>query len=323
MRLTRRRLLSGAGATLLFPGAGAARVPLTIIDGPAFGAAWRAALPAGPDAGAVGTALRAVVASVDGAMSPFRADSEISRFNASDETGWIAVAAETRAVVTEGLRVARLSGGAFDPTVGALVGRYGFGPIIRPSAGDHRDIAVGTAGIRKAQPSMTLDLCGIAKGHALDRMVAALDGMGLSDFLIELGGEVCGRGRHPSGRGWQVGIERPLPGELVFQRVVGLGGQALATSGDRINSYEVAGRRYGHIIDPAQGRPAAGALASVSVLAPAAITADALATALFAMGAEAGAAFAEGEAIAALFLLRDGGGIREITTGDFDTHILA
>ena len=323
MRLTRRGFMLGAGATLLYPGHALTARATAIIEGPAFGASWRAVLPPGVDTRVAGTALQAVVASVDGAMSPFRAGTEIGRFNAGDDTGWIALAPQTREVVAEALRVARLTGGAFDPTVGPLVARYGFGPITGSSDGDHRDIALGEAGLRKADPALTLDLCGIAKGHALDRMAQALGAMGLSDFLIELGGEILGRGRHPSGRRWHAGIERPLPGDLSFQRVVDLGGLALATSGDRVNSYMVGARRYGHIIDPAQGRPAAGPLASVSVFAPRAVTADALATALFAIGPEAGSDFARREAIAALFLLRDGDGIREIATGGFDAHILS
>lgn len=323
MRLTRRGLMLGAGATLLSHGHGLAAAGTVITEGPAFGASWRAVLPPGADARAAGAALQDVVAAVDGAMSPFRADSQIGRFNACDDTGWVAIAPPTRAVVAEALRVARLTGGAFDPTVGPLVGRYGFGPITRGADGDHRDISIGDTTMRKADPRLTLDLCGIAKGHALDRMAGALGAMGLSDFLIELGGEILGRGRHPSGRRWHAGIERPLPGDLTFQRVVDLGGLALATSGDRVNSYMAGGKRHGHVIDPAHRRPAAGPLASVSVFSPRAVTADALATALFAMGPEAGADFARQEAIAALFLLRDGDGIREIATGGFDAHILA
>lgn len=323
MRTTRRSLLLGAGATLLLPRAAAAEAETAVIEGPAFGASWRVVLPAGADRDAAGAALRAIVKDVDAAMSPFRAGSEVGRFNAGDDTGWVAVPAPVRAVVAEALRVARLTGGAFDPTVGPLVGRWGFGPITRVAEGDHRDIEISPAGLRKADAALSLDLCGIAKGHALDRMAAALDGLDVPDWLVELGGEVRGRGRHPSGRAWHVGIERPLPGDFAFQCVVDPGGLALATSGDRVNGFDIGGRRHAHIIDPARRRPATGALASVSVLAPRGDTADALATALFALGAEAGPDFAALEAIPALFLLREGGGIRELATGGFDARIVA
>jgi thiamine biosynthesis lipoprotein len=269
------------------------------------------------------TALQAVVASVDAAMSPFRSDSEIGRFNRSDETGWFPLSAPTCQVLREALRVTDSTGGAFDPTVGGIVGQYGFGPIVRRSHGNHAGISVRATAVRKELPDLTLDLCGIAKGYALDRMVSALEALGIGDFLVEVGGELAARGRHPAGRAWQVGIERPEPGEPGFQRVVALAGEALATSGDRVNGYFSGGRRYSHIIDPKRRGPADTGLASVSVLSPTAMHADAMATALFAMGSEGGPEFAERNGLPALFLVRAKDGIREIATGGFADRVLA
>ena len=113
-----------------------------------------------------------------------------------------------------------------------------------------------------------------------------------------------------------------LPGPSAPHCLVALRGEALATSGDLINSYVLAGHRYSHIIDPRRMAPSDSALASVSVLAPQAITADALATALFAMGPESGPAFAEQAGIVALFLSRDGTGLREVMTGRFADRIV-
>lgn len=326
MKLIRRELLTGAAAMLLtsrFSGAAAAGTRVIVIEGPAFGASWRVTLQEGAKIEAIRRSLQAVITSVDGTMSPFRPDSEISHFNNSPATNWVSLSTDTCRVIKEGLRIARVTGGAFDPTVGGIVGRYGFGPIRRLSRGNHSDISVRVDAARKAHPNMSLDLCGIAKGHALDRMVGVLEGSGISAFLVELGGEVFARGLHPRGRAWQVGIEHPDPGTISFQRIVMLNGKALATSGDRVNSYSVGGRRYGHIIDPHAGLPADSGVASVSVFAPKAITADALATALFALGAQAGAALAARENISALFLLRERTGLREIMTGKFVDHVLA
>jgi thiamine biosynthesis lipoprotein len=178
-------------------------------------------------------------------------------------------------------------------------------------------VADGT--VAKARGALSLDLCGIAKGHALDRMVAACRARGMDDVLVELGGEVVARGRHPSGRAWRVGIERPSPAGG-FQHAVALDGAALATSGSAVNGYAYRGRRYSHIIDPATGRPADTRLAGVTVAAPAAMTADALATALYAMGPERGPAFAQESGIEALFIMDDAA---EIATGGFDARILA
>lgn len=323
MRLTRRSLLTGAGSAFLASALPAHAAGTRVIGGPAFGTSWRVTLPESIEEGAIAAAIRSVVESVDAAMSPFRADSEVSRFNASGTCNWQALSPETCAVVRQSLAVAARSRGAFDPTVGPIVGRYGFGPIRGVSTGSYRDIAARENAVKKSEPGLTLDLCGIAKGQALDRIVAALDVLRVTDFLIELGGEIFARGAHPDGRAWQVGVERPAPGPTTLQRIVRLDGRALATSGDAMNSFMIAGRRYSHIIDPRRGEPADNGFASVSVFMPAAAMADALATALMAMDPEAGVALAEYEEIPALFIVREGDALREIMTGGFADAVVA
>lgn len=323
MHPSRRGVLIAAAGLLFSDLLPARAAGVRVIGGPAFGTSWRITLPAAIHDGDIVTRIRAIVGSVDAAMSPFRPDSELSRFNVARTRDWQAMSPRTCAVIRESLDIAARSQGAFDPTVGPIVGRFGFGPIREGSAGSYRGIAVRDDAVRKAEPGLTLDLCGIAKGHALDRMVAALDVARIANFLVEVGGEVFARGTHPDGRAWQVGVERPLPEPTGVQRIVRLGASALATSGDAVNGYTIAGRRYSHIIDPSRGEPVDNGIASVSVFMPAAATADALATALVAMGPEAGAAFAEREKIAALFVIREGGGLREIMTGGFADTVIA
>ena len=323
MRLTRRSVLIGAGSAFLAGALPASAAGVRVVAGPAFGTSWRVTLPNGTEEGAIAAAIRSIIDSVDAAMSPFRADSEVSRFNASGSCDWQALSPETCAVVRQSLAVAARSRGAFDPTVGPIVGRYGFGPIREPSTGSYLDIAAREDAVKKTEPSLTLDLCGIAKGHALDRMVAVLDSFRVTNYLIELGGEVFARGAHPDGRAWQVGVARPVPEPTTLQRIVRLDGRALATSGDAVNAYTIAGRRYSHIIDPRRGEPADNGIASVSVFMPAAAIADALATALMAMGPKAGAALADYEEIPALFIVREGGALREIMTGGFADAVIA
>jgi thiamine biosynthesis lipoprotein len=255
-------------------------------------------------------------------MSPYLATSEMSRFNTVQTRDWVPLSPNFHATLTEAKRVAELTQGAFDPTLGGIVGRYGFGPITAAPAGAFADLSLTATAARKAHRAQTVDLCGIAKGYALDLIVSRLAALGLRDIFVELGGEVMTLGQHPEGRPWRAGVERPLPGATTVQCAVSVAGEALATSGDRVNSFVHAGRRYGHIIDPLSHRPAAGDLASVSVFAPRAMTADALATALFAMGAELGVAFAEAQGIPALFLTRDGPDLRETATGGFAARII-
>lgn len=314
--MNRRDLLLLGGGALLASALPATASAARLLQGPAFGSSWK--LVAGMDgetAAQLTADIEAIISSVDGGMSPFRADSELSRFNRAPDTDWQPMSAETCGVVAEGLRVAAMTGDAFNPTVGPLVGRYGFGPITTGLPGKSAEISVRDGAIRKERPALSLDLCGIAKGHALDGIAQACVAHGVTDCLVELGGEVFAGGRHPEGRAWQVGIEGPQG----FQDVVALDGIFLATSGVAVNAYTHNGKRYAHIVDPASGRPAASTLFSVTVAHARAATADALATALFAMGPERGVDVAAGSGIEALFVMRDA---TETATGGFEARIL-
>ncbi len=324
MVLSRRQVLRGAAGiavSALLPGIARAGETRT-IGGHAFASYWRASLPAGAEPEPARAAVESVIAAIDRALSPYRAESELSRFNAARTTGWTRIGPDSARVFAEGLRIARLTGGAFDPTVGPLVARLGFGPITGRAEGSYRGLIARAGAVRKTDPGLTFDPCGIAKGFALDRAAAALDALGLGAYLLEIGGEVFARGRHPSGRPWQVGIERPLPGAAALQRIVRLEGLSLATSGDWINGYEIAGRRFGHIIDPARGTPADTGVASVSVIARRGMAADALATALMAMGPERGLRFAARLDLPVLYLLRRGGGIEEAPSPRFGAYLV-
>jgi thiamine biosynthesis lipoprotein len=325
MNRGRRQVLMGAGSVALIvalPGT-AQGAGTRVMGGPAFGSYWRVTLPQGTDAGRLKPAIEEVIHAVDALMSPYRKGSEISRFNNSRDVGWVPVSVATRRVMDAGLRVARLTGGAFDPTVGPAVGRLGFGPITGAMVGNYTAIATNGDAVRKYRPGLTFDPCGIAKGYALDRIARRLDALGESAYLVELGGEVFARGRHPFGRPWMVGVERPAVGAVSFQRIVRLDGAALATSGDVVNSYKVSGRRLSHIIDPASGAPVDHAIASVSVIAPKAMTADALATGLMAMGPDRGMDLARSQGLGALFILRGDSGFKEIATPAFKAHVVA
>jgi len=323
-RPDRRHFLALSGAACLGAAPAIARgaPALTTIDGSAFGTSWRISLPAGTAAGPLRAALDELLAGLDLDFSPWRADSVISRFNSANARD-MAVSSEIAEVTRAALAVAEASEGRFDPTVGPLVARWGFGPIH-----DGRMPAVGWPGlcaddahIAKADPALTLDLCGIAKGHALDRMAARLLDAGHDHFLIDLGGELAARGRHPSGRIWQVGIEDPRPTMDSLAGALRLDGMAVATSGDRANGYDIGSRRFSHIIDPATREPVESRLASVSVLAPTGREADGWATALMAGGGD-GPALADQRGISALFLFREGDGLRRATTGRFARHLV-
>jgi thiamine biosynthesis lipoprotein len=287
----------------------------------------RSALRAGVD-----RALEAV----NEAMSTYRGHSELSRFNASTSTAWTPVSRGTLRVLDEALRVSRLSGGAFDPTVGLLVNHWGFGPA-RGGLPEQPERDVGQLtervgyrhvhlrhfppAMRKGRGRMQVDLCGIAKGFALDKVGAYLRDAGLRNFLFEIGGEILAAGRNGKGEPWRVGIEKPVAGEIAIQRVIGLEDAAIATSGDYRIFAEKAGERYSHLMDPRTGRPVTHRLASVSVIDPSTMRADALSTALMVLGPQAGPLLAKQEELAALFMVRTRTGFREIASPALVRHL--
>src|SRR5690606_23636066 len=155
----------------------------------------------------------------------------------------------------------------------------------------------------------------------LDRLISLLQGEGEGDFVADLGGEIAARGSHPSGRGWQVAVEDPRPDRAGAAETVVLGNRAIATSGDKINAFNLGARRFSHIIDPGTGEPAAPSPVSGSGIAGEAMTAGGWATALMAAG-ERGLAIAERTTRDALFLLQDGlGGIERISSHRFAGQI--
>ncbi len=324
MTLTRRQILKfSAGAVFV---AGTPRLALAATDsphasvrvetGPAFGSAWRLVMANTADAVLARERIDAVVRRIDRLMSPFRIDSELARFNAGG--GNIVVSDVTRDVLAHALDIARASDGAFDPTAAPLGRRFGFGSMhISPSrpAGYYRDLRLSGNELKTVRPGLSLDLCAIAKGHALDEMVAALDGL---DFLLELGGEIAARGHHPGGRPWRMGIERP--GAKKLQRVIAWNdrdGRALATSGNGLQGYTLGGKRYGHVVDPRTGGPVANGAFSVSVLAPTGQLADGLATTALVLGPGQARKLLASHDASALFLMRNGSALREVDVMGF------
>ncbi|MEH6726919.1 MAG: FAD:protein FMN transferase, partial [Hyphomicrobiales bacterium] len=154
-----------------------------IVNGQAFGGFWRLITADTQQATRARSVVDAVVGEITNKMSPYRADSELSRFNASQSSDWQNLSEASCFVAAEALRIAALSGGAFDPTVGPIVARFGFGPI-HGAMGRYDDLVVGQHAIRKRESGLTLDLCGIAKGYAVDRVSEGLLEAGIEDAMI-------------------------------------------------------------------------------------------------------------------------------------------
>jgi thiamine biosynthesis lipoprotein len=263
---------------------------------------------------AVATALADVV----GRMSHYDAASEVSRLNRHPVGEPFAASAPTLRVFAAAQAVRAASGGAFDVAVGRAVDEWGFGPSERqrrvlPAQSVqalqhlHRDGALVLdmrAGTLTRHTLAQANLSGIAKGYGVDRAAQALDALGITDYMVEVGGEIRTHGHNAEGRPWQLAVERPDAMPRRALRVVPLAGKSLATSGDYRNFFVHEGRRYSHEIDPASAAPVGHALASVSVVADDCTHADAWSTALFVQGLERGLATATRLGLAAYFVVR-------------------
>lgn len=212
-------------------------------------------------------------------------------------------------VVRFALAIAEASGGAFDPTIGHVLESRGFNrdyrtgqpidsgldPKARPSFRDVRlDPARSTITLKRP---LILDLGGVAKGMAID--LAAKELLKYSDFAVDAGGDLYLKGRNPLGRPWRIGIQDPRREGALFETLQILDA-AVCTSGD-YERREPGDSGGHHILDPRTGESAAEA-ASVTVISPTAMVADALATAAFVLGPERGARFLERQGVEGLII---------------------
>ena len=252
--------------------------------------------------------------------SLWKAGSEISRFNRALAGSWQPVSRGFQAVVEAALGLAEASGGAFDPTLGALTNLWGFGPAGRGAlpgpralesapAGRWRELRLGDGAL--FQPGgVHLDLNGIAKGQAVDRAAVALIEAGHRHFLLGIGGEYRAEGVRPDGQPWWVDVEQP-PGSGLSPLRLALGGLSVATSGDYRRAWLSGATRLSHSLDPATRRPISEGVASVAVLGRSCMLADAQATAITVMGPEAGMRWAAERGVATQMLVRNGPAFRE------------
>jgi thiamine biosynthesis lipoprotein len=300
------------------------------LGGDSMGTTWSVQLVAARncDLHALHRRVQGVLDGVVRQMSTWEPDSDISRFNRAAAGYWQIIPPQFLQVLRAALRIAEASDGSFDPTVGGLVGLWGFGAQAQPrgevddlqqrrlaaDAGWHR-LQLDEAGSRILQTGgLQLDLSAIAKGYAVDAVADALRGDGIGAALVEVGGELFGYGRKPDGTPWRVLMESTPEEEQAAQlepRVVELDGKAVATSGDRWHAYEHAGERLSHTLDPRTAQPVAHASAGVTVLADTAMDADAWATAMTVLGAAQGLALAERLGLAVRYVDRSAHGLEE------------
>ncbi len=269
-------------------------------------------------------------------LSPFYENSIISRVNRNEE-----VVTDTlfRNVFKRSMEISEQTDGAFDITVAALANAWGFGfkkgefpdsltvDSLLQLTGYTR-IGLEEDRVVKKDPRVLISCSAIAKGYAVDVIGNLLGEKGITNYMVDIGGEIVARGNNPKGEHWRIGINRPVDDSLSvnqeLQLILQLTDVGLATSGNYRNFYYKEGKKYAHTIDPRTGYPVQHTLLSSTVIAEDCMTADALATAFMVMGMEEAKQFiARHPGIEACFIYSDENGeLQTELTPDMETYVV-
>jgi thiamine biosynthesis lipoprotein len=283
-------------------GVGAERLERFEFEHPQMGTQFRIALYSGDAqrANAAAAAAFVVLDRLNASLSDYEPDSELSRLSRASEsaapTDWIAVSDDLAFVLERAAQIAKASGGAFDISCGkaARLWRRAIRERELPAAEalaaalaatDWRAVELSADGssARLLRRGMRLDLGGIAKGYALDRMLQTLREHGIDSALVDGGGDVAALAPPPGARGWLVRVRALDALGAASDPLIELAHAAIATSGDLFQSVELDGVRYSHLVDPRSGL-GLSARGAASVIAADATSADALATATCVLG---------------------------------------
>ncbi len=266
-------------------------------------------------------------------MSTYIDDSELVKFNQSKSTECQALSPQTQKVIKAAVEVSRQTGGKFDVTLAPLIELWGFDKKdthsqIPPQAEIERElkqigyqkIELQDSCVGKAIPELSINLSAIAKGYGVDKIAEIIAQAGHQNYLVEIGGEIALKGVNAKAQAWKIAVESPVSEGRSIQKVITPGNMAVATSGDYRNYFEKDGKRYSHTIDPTTGYPITHRLASVTVLHPQSMMADALATAMMVMGEKAALEFAEKQQLPLFILVKTEKGFKEEYSSAFEPY---
>jgi thiamine biosynthesis lipoprotein len=308
-----------------------------LISGPTMGTTYNVKFVTidGVDEQQLKQQIKQTLLDINRLMSTYIKDSELSRFNQWSSVEPFPMSAKTLDVLNEAKRLGVMSAGLLDVTVGPLVNLWGFGPQSRPQKIPTEELinttrqqvgldklTLGATWASKTRPDLYVDLSTIAKGYAVDQLAELLQSLNINSFLVEIGGEMRLAGTKASGEPWKIAIEKPETTQRSIQKIISVGDNAVATSGDYRNYYEQDGLRYSHLINPATGYPIKHNLVSVTVVHASSMTADGLATALNVMGKEKALHLAATYDIAVLLITKEKDGFTEYTSSRFEQLVI-
>ena len=258
---------------------------------------------------------------IDKTLSNYRPDSVIEVFNSTENTDSQAVGDEIVSLVRISQTVHQATQGCFDLTVKPLFELWGFRGDVLTIPGDAVILKtlsqigmdkleiVDETHLRKKQSNLKVDLSSIAQGYSVGKISKVLEQKGITNYLVEIGGELKTRGLKPDSQPWRIALERPLPGEQVMQKVITMPKDmpiSVMTSGTYNHYFDYQGQRYSHILDARTGRPISHDLVSVTVIHEDPTIADAWDTALLCLGQKDGMKAANAANIPAFFIQQQG-----------------
>ncbi len=328
-----RRLSAPMAMAALLAGCRSAEPQYVRNEGYVFGTTYHYTYAHSAD---LGQAIALKLRQYDASLSTFNRNSIISRVNRNED---VEVDTFFVTVFRRAQQINRLSGGAYDLTVAPLLDAWGFGfanaDSITPQLIDSLMQFVGMDKIDldgrrvvKADSRVRIEACSLAEGYGVDVAASVLDSAGVTDYMVEIGGEVHVRGRNPKGELWHIAVDKPIEGSTEADRqcqlILGLTDCAVSTSGSYRNFYYKDGKRLSHTIDPTTGHPIEHGMLSVTVVGPNTMTTDALSTTMMVMGPDSARNFAaRTDGIEAFFIYGDSlGNIRTDMTPGFEKLIV-
>jgi thiamine biosynthesis lipoprotein len=320
----KKAIICLVGALLMIT-AGCNRAPkLQKIEGRAQGTSyhitWWSAVPV--DSDKVTAAIKATFADIDKKISTYRDDSDLQRFNHTLSTEWQELPRDVIGLLQLADKVYRASHGCYDPTVKPLYDLWGFGkdsfhiPSPEQIAKTRKDVGfdkleldIKGHRVRKRLAKIAVDLSSMGEGYTAHRLAGVLEKFGISNYIVEMGGDMYVKGHRADGGLWRIAIVRPVPGDMSIDKVVEIKDQkgvSVNTSGTYRHYYDENGKRYSHIFDPRTGAPVTHDLVSATAFADDPRFSDAWATAMLCLGKKEGEAVAEKEGLSVYFIQQQG-----------------
>lgn len=304
------------------------------ISGPAQGTTYNVTYLAGENSN-YRTSIDSILKKIDSSLSTYLPASIISRINRNDST--VQVDKLFTEVFNKSMEVSQTTNGLFDVTVAPLVNAWGFGFKKKEKVTKelidsllkyvgYKKVSLAGNKLVKTDSNVMLDFNAIAQGYTVDVLANFLESNGINNYLVEVGGELRGKGKKLNDSSWTVGLEQPndIPDGDALKAILQVNNQAVATSGNYKRFYIEDGKKYTHILNPFTGYPAKNSLLSASVVADNCMTADAYATAFMVMGVEQSKQFLAAHTALKLdvfFIYDDNGKLKTYTSKNFEKNV--